>query len=197
MTTSITEPCIRLSKFDVAERQLLQAIRMFFAEEDAVSIHTLSEAAAQVIHDIGKKTGTMSIWRDSARIAPERMAEWLAAVFSSRNFFKHADRDPGNTHEFKLSFNDFSILDAVLMYATLKKHWTPETLLFITWFGIAYPDLLLEETDLHKIITKLQDNHEAKADNKKYFSRAITALRTGVVSTSNVNLDYGVPTDKA
>ena len=35
-----------LSKFDVAERQLLQAIRLFFKEEDEVSIHTLSEAAA-------------------------------------------------------------------------------------------------------------------------------------------------------
>ena len=42
---------IVLTKFEVAERQLLQAINMFFREDDPVSIQTLAEAANQVLHD--------------------------------------------------------------------------------------------------------------------------------------------------
>ncbi|MCI0917470.1 hypothetical protein JNA64_09870 [Pseudomonas stutzeri] len=57
-----------LTKFDAAERQLLQAIRLFFREEDAISIHTLPEAASQILYDIGKETGIKSMFRDSDRI---------------------------------------------------------------------------------------------------------------------------------
>ena len=136
---STAEYVLKLSKFDVAERQLLLAIRLFFSSEDDVSIHTLSEAAGQILHDIGKDAGVSSIVRDSDRIRPERMKEWLAAIFKSRNFFKHADRDKGDVHEFKPEFNDMSLLDAVNMYSTLKRRWTPETLIFLVWFGLKYP----------------------------------------------------------
>jgi hypothetical protein len=70
-----------LSKFDVAERQLLQAIRMFFGEEDPVSIHTLAEAAAQVLNDIGEKYGARSFLRDSDIIREDKRKEWLARPY--------------------------------------------------------------------------------------------------------------------
>ena len=77
-----------LSKFDVAERQLNQAIHLFFENGDPVSVHTLSEAAAQVLYDIRHKFGAESKIRDSDIIKPEFKKEWLASLFSSRNFFK-------------------------------------------------------------------------------------------------------------
>jgi hypothetical protein len=75
------EKSMLLSKFDVAERQLLQAIRMFFGEEDPVSIHTLAEAAAQVLNDIGEKYGARSFLRDSDIIREDKRKEWLARPY--------------------------------------------------------------------------------------------------------------------
>ena len=126
-------PALQLTKFDVAERQLMQAIRLFSLQQDPVSIHTLAEAAAQVLYDIGDDYGVKSLTRDIERIRPEKTKEWLAIIHSSRNFFKHADRDKQATHEFKEIFNDMSLLDAVNMYTTIKKRWTPESFIFFVW----------------------------------------------------------------
>ena len=43
--------------------------------------------------------------RDFDIIKPEFKQQWLACLFSSRNFFKHADRDSEEVHEFKEEFN--------------------------------------------------------------------------------------------
>ena len=182
-----------LSKFDVAERQLLQAIRLFFKEEDEVSIHTLSEAAAQVLCDIGGEYDVKSILRDSDRIRPERRREWLAVVSKSRNFFKHADRDKHNVLEFKSIFNDMSILDAVTMYQTIKKRWTPETILFLMWFGLRYPDLLLEDSDLKTALDSLAaKDYASNQDNKASFAWAIDNLRSGDLTIPNVVTYMGI-----
>ncbi len=187
---------LRLTKFDVAERQLLQAVRMFFSLQDEVSIHTLSEAAAQVFYDIGKSQGVKSLFRDSERIRPEYMKEWLAAVFQSRNFFKHADKDAEQVHEFKSAFNDFSLLDAVNMHCALKKRWTPETLLFVVWFGLRYPHLVKEESDLSGVIEKLRSReYPSEPTDKKFFERALLALRSGALTMPNITLVYGSGND--
>ncbi|WP_426357868.1 hypothetical protein ACPUVO_15640 [Pseudocolwellia sp. HL-MZ19] len=110
-----------LSKFDVAERQLLQAIRMFFNDEDPISIHTLAEAAAQVICDIGTDYGVKSNLRESDKIREDKKNEWRKILFKSRNFFKHADKDKNELHEFNTELNDFSLFDAVVMYGGIKK----------------------------------------------------------------------------
>ena len=194
MDRPVPTATLSLSKFDVAERQLLQAIRMFFAEEDAVSIHTLSEAAGQVLHDIGKTKGVFSLVRDYERIRPERKKEWLDAIFRSRNFFKHADKDANAVREFKDVFNDFSLLDSMNMYATLKKRWTPETLMFMVWFGLAHPHLVRETADLHEVLQRLKANHDnVTAENKRHFAKLIRALRSGELSAPNVDLTYGLP----
>jgi hypothetical protein len=187
------EYVLKLSKFDVAERQLLLAIRLFFSSEDDVSIHTLSEAAGQILHDIGKDAGVWSIVRDSDRIRPEYMKEWHAVIFKSRNFFKHADRDRDEIHEFKSVFNDMSILDAVNMYSTLKKCWTPETLIFIVWFGLEHPDLVKKDSDLDTIRMKLSVGGDSLGPTDKAFcGRAITALRSGTLTMPNITLGFGL-----
>jgi hypothetical protein len=191
-----TEPILRLSKFDVAERQLLLVIRLFFEEEDDVSIHTLSEAAAQILHDIGKAEGVFSMVRDNNRIRPERKKEWLAAIFKSRNFFKHADKDKNEFHEFKPEFNDMSLIDAVNMYSSLKKYWTPETLLFFVWFGLKYPHLIKEDNDLTPVLARLASKGDipvAESPRKAFFSKAIAAVRSGGLTIPNLTLDFGLP----
>lgn len=184
-----SEYVLKLSKFEVAERQLLLAIRLFFSSEDDVSIHTLAEAAGQILHDIGKDSGVSSFVRDSDRIRPEYMKEWHEAIFKSRNFFKHADRDKDEIHEFKPVFNDTSLLDAVNMYSTLKKRWTPETLIFCVWFGLEHPHTIKKNSDMDTVRMKLSAGGYAPGpDDKAFYGRAIAALRSGKLSLPNVTL---------
>lgn len=184
---------LKLTKFDVAERQLFQAIKMFFNNEDEVSIHTLTEASAQIFKDIGKPLGIKSMIRDSGLIRPERKKEWLKAMSSSKNFFKHADKDPDDIHEFKSMFNDFSILDAVNMYGLLKKRRTPETLIFYCWFALAYPDLVKESTDLDEFIHRVNSRSDSPDPNDKHwFGDVIHKLRSGEFNLPNVVLTNGL-----
>jgi len=181
-----------LSKFDVAERQLNQAIRLFFEGGDPVSVHTLSEAAAQVLYDIRRILGTESKLRDAKLIREEYRKEWLAALAKSRNFFKHADRDPTDVHEFKEEFNHFSLLDGVAMYAAAKHYWTPETIVFFMWFGAMYPDLLKPDPKLDPIMNKARLDHQRDpTGHKAMCARAIQEMRAGRVAVPNVSLELG------
>lgn len=132
---------IKLTKLDAAERQLNQAIKLFFAEDDAVSIHTLAEAASQVLADIGKTLGVESLARDSNLIREEKKKEWLKAIFTSRNFFKHADKDPNSVHDFNPQMNVYTLLDCVCMHVDITKKWTPETHMYLVWCELAHPEL--------------------------------------------------------
>ncbi|WP_447778403.1 hypothetical protein [Variovorax boronicumulans] len=182
-----------LTKFDAAERQLLLAIRLFFAEEDEVSIHTLAEAAGQVMHDIGKAKNATSIVRDYPRIRPDQKKEWLAVLFAPRNFFKHGSKDPDQKLEFKSIFNDFSLLDATQMYQVLKGNWTPETMVFIVWFGLKYPDLFEEGSDLSRMLANPRSVRGLSDPSaKELFSDAITEIRSGRMVMPNIALHFGL-----
>ena len=185
---------LQLTKFDVAERQLNQAILLFFDEQDPVSVHTLAEAAAQVLYDIRELTGASSIARDSDRIRPEFRKEWLAAIFSSRNFFKHADIDKDAVHTFKEEFNHYSLLDGVNMYLSAKKAWTPETMVYLAWFSTMYPHTIQEGTNFDAVVTKFRSGPQRlEVENKPLFAKGIRAMRTGAMAIAGVNLAPGLP----
>jgi len=184
---------LNLNKFDVAERQLNQAIQLFFNEGDPVSIHTLAEAAAQVLYDIKDEFGAKSLTRDSVHIRPEFKKEWLASLFRSRNFFKHAERNPKALHEFKEEFNHFSIMDAVNMYLTAKRSWTPESIVFLQWFCTKYPKAIREGAE----IADLLNRYRARAPrdeqlHRQIASRAIREMRQQSRSIAGVTSDNGL-----
>lgn len=190
-------PSLLVTKFDAAERQLNQAIRLFFSGGDEVSIHTLAEASAQVLYDTRvKHGGGDSLLRDSDRIRPERRKEWLSYVHKSRNFFKHADRDPSEVHEFKDIFNHFSLLDAVNLYLAAKKSWTPETLLYFGWFSLTYPDLLKKDDHAFVTLVDQQLYGPDPIDPADYSAIAgcIDELRSGRRSIPGLALQPGLPT---
>ena len=184
---TLSDPSISLSKFDVGERQLHQAVLLFFRGEDAVSVHTLSEAAFQVLYDIRGSFGASSILRDNERIRPDKKSEWLSILSRSRNFFKHANRDKHDVHEFRDSFNHFSLLDCVNLHVSIKKRWTPETFLYAVWFGLRYPDLLLEDDAMSTTLQALRSQGRAPDVNRlSSFYTGITELRSGTFVLGNV-----------
>ena len=189
----------QFSKFEVAERQLLQAIRLFFSRGDEVSVHTLAEAAAQVLYDTRHQHGGgNSIFRDSDRIRPEYKKEWLQHLFRSRNFFKHGNTDPTATHEFKASFNHFSLLDAVNLYASAKKAWTPETLIYFSWFILTYPNIIKDDDPLllSYVKSSLAGPDPVDLGNFETWSCCIKELRSGSRQLDNVILDMGLPGER-
>lgn len=107
---------MKLTKAEVASRQLDTAIKLFFDAGDAVSVHTLAAASATVFADILEKAGGTS-WREN--IVEEHRDLTKSQVFhilrNAQKFFKHADRDP----EGSLEFSDLEN-DAIIMIATLE-----------------------------------------------------------------------------
>jgi hypothetical protein len=182
---------LRLNKFDVAERQLNQAIKLFFDEEDVVSIHTLAEASCQILYDLRHKYSVQSFRNDSAKIRDEYKKHWLTILHKPRNFFKHADRDCGDVLDFKEVFNHFPLLDAVCMYTKIKASWTPESLLFVSWFFINYPHLL--NKDKFEFEIPLLDKSELSNAGKATFGMMLKELRIGHRQMRGLVLSYGLP----
>lgn len=183
-----------LTKFEVAERQLNQAVRLFFENGDPVSIHTLAEAASQVLYDIRGQFGSKSIFRESDLVRDEHKKEWLAHLFKSRNFFKHADKDQSATHEFKDEFNHFSLMETVNMYLTAKRGWTPESIMFLAWFCSTYPNLVKSGTVFSQTAERLRA--EFPSSRERQFSlvaQVIRELRSGNRSMEGVSLELGAP----
>jgi hypothetical protein len=184
---------LELTKFDVAERQLLQSIKMFFGEEDPVSIHTLAEAAAQILSDISKSYGTRSYLRNSELIKPEKKKEWFQHIFKSRNFFKHANNDGNEKHIFNCVCNDLTLIDAVHIYSVIKKRWVPETSVFHAWFLVEHPSLIREGTEVHSLYSKaLETNTLPNTKKKRLFLKLIEQLRSKQIIKESVVLEYGL-----
>lgn len=140
-TESIMEALsIRLDKLEVAERQLCEAIRLFFERRDPVAIHTLTAAAHAVLHDLGKKNGTRSMLKDLAPIREEKRKEWDRLLNAAQNFFKHADRDPKECYDFHYEASKFYMLDAVDMLLALTRSIPKEAFVFRIWICAKHPE---------------------------------------------------------
>ena len=90
---------ITISKLDAARRQLRTAMTLWFGEGDPVSIHTLANAAYEVIHVISKKRNKYrhDLLFDSDLIKDEYRGEFNKLIKKPGNFFKHAKDDFDDT----------------------------------------------------------------------------------------------------
>lgn len=137
---------MKLTKIDVAERQLRQAIRLFFAEADEVSTHSLACAAHSVLDDLAKANGTPRGLRDHfpTLIRADRVQEVQRAINAPRNFFKHADNDANGSLEFSPELTPMILLDACIIHPGLTAYHMIEAFIFLTWIDLNYPELLLD-----------------------------------------------------
>lgn len=156
----MAEPLIeRVSKLDAARRQLRTAIRLFFEDGDAVSIHTLNAAAEGLLRDLLAAGGRKSPLREVEEdwIKPEHWKDYLALTNAPRNFFKHADRNPNEVLEFRPEATAFSLLESMIMYRLLTGRMLREGHVFWAWFAVSHPDLLKPSTVRDSVITLRAD----------------------------------------
>ncbi|WP_211465676.1 hypothetical protein [Collimonas silvisoli] len=132
-----------ISKIEAAERNLKEAIRLFFEGRDAVAIHTLASAAQSVLRDIAQHRGLehTSILHDNPLIATDSATKkrWIKAINAPRNFFKHADKDPTSNFDFNDSENVHVLLDAVLISGVVSPFPLHEANVFLGWFTTENP----------------------------------------------------------
>jgi hypothetical protein len=142
---------MRLSKEEVAVRQLDTAIGLLFDGGDVVSVHTLACAAANVLRDILRASGGET-WQDAIiSTYPGMEREIRQTLVRAQNFFKHADRDPEDALDFDEKSNDETIIVATLEYGDLlrvgaasgRTKITIPMSIFQMWYFAKDPRLLL------------------------------------------------------
>lgn len=135
-----------LSKTDVARRQLVTAIRLYFNWDDEVSIHTLAAAARNVLCNLCERRGvTHSLLLDRLLdefVKPEHHKEFRNKFRESENFFKHADRDPDGCLTFNPEATDYMLLEAVEAYAALIGERVPELHAYRGWWLLHHQGFL-------------------------------------------------------
>ena len=81
---------ITLTKIDAAKRQVRQAIELWFANADAVSIHTLLYASVEIIHSLYRRaTGKRLFFQNDAM----KKTGLIKVIKDWPNFFKHGRED--------------------------------------------------------------------------------------------------------
>jgi hypothetical protein len=136
MATQPTEP-EWVSKPQVAKRQLTTAIRLFFERRDPIAVHTLIAAAHQVLTDLGKPKGIVSLVKGGQQAAERKVVNFAA------NFFKHANKDPeGRINVAPLSdVTAEFLMDAVVMLHRLSSDLPIEAKVYWAWFVTKNRDL--------------------------------------------------------
>ena len=125
-----------LTKIEAAQRQLDAAIRMFFADDDWVSIHTLVGASGRILRDLSEQRET-PIWTMFNRtIKPETCNEfWRNVMNRAVNFLKHADRDAENILAgVNPRVNEHMIFLYCLFFGFLEERITNDMAAFMGWY---------------------------------------------------------------
>jgi len=131
-----------IDKLDAACRQLNTAISLWFNNGDAVSIHTLTCSAYQVVHDINRRSSEMELLYDSIIVKDEYRREWVNNLKQEYNFFKHADNDPEGTVEFDPVITEFFIIFTSLGLERLGRKPDEVRSAFNIYFCFRHPDSL-------------------------------------------------------
>lgn len=145
----------KITKLEAGGRQLDSAIRMFFANEDILAVHTVSRAAFRVLYDTTKE-GDVKTALDAyiAKVGMKRFNE-------ATNFLKHADDDAeAEIDDNFYLYTEAGIGMAIALYVYQAKKISSEMKGFRLWSAMMRP----EHFDIPEEIKKLTD--EWKANSK-------------------------------
>ena len=87
-------PDWQATKLDAARRQLETAIRLLFAQDDAVSIHTLAHASFGILKAVAEHRKERPVLDTADELAAKDGKEFWKGFNRTGNVFMHADNDP-------------------------------------------------------------------------------------------------------
>ena len=171
----MVESDLHISKLDSARRQLETAVRLYFSEADPVSIHTLTAAARRVLIDLNKARGGSPMGFEEY-IKSEMLDEFRGYINKAGNFFKHANRDPEETHNFNPAQSEFLLYDACSMYKDLTGELVPTLHVYAWWFAIV-PGASLVDTTKTNIPEQLRTRY-THSPRSLFFQEALPLVST-------------------
>jgi hypothetical protein len=115
------------TKQDIARRQIIEAIHMFFEQRDPVATHTIISAGHQILTDLARDSDTPSLLR---------RGDNLKTINFGSNFFKHADRDPQGRVNVTptAALNAEFLMDAVGMLQNVTGSLPVAAKFYFSWF---------------------------------------------------------------
>lgn len=150
-----------INKIDAAERQLVEAIKMFFERKDPICIHTLTGAALGILESLAQvKHIENPIGKNSCIIKDSEKKVWRNALAKHRNFFKHADSDPDNSIEFDSRLNELNLISAIVYHNALTSYYLVELLIFQEWFLLKYPKYSINREEQEKLSLSMSKSGE-------------------------------------
>jgi hypothetical protein len=136
-----------LTKRIVAQRQLVTAIRLLFDNADLVPVYSLAANAWEIIDTLATLANVNSISsqaRENVPLGKDLKLDFVNSPY--RNFFKHADRDPGATVlPLKEAYVDSVIFLGVEDYLRLFGKSPPEFQVFQLWYLALHEEKLAHE----------------------------------------------------
>lgn len=86
---------MRVTKLDVAEREIIAAVRLLFDGGDPIPIYMLANAAREIVATLCEKRGVRSMVDAIQESYPSLKRKEIYRISSKyASFFKHADNDP-------------------------------------------------------------------------------------------------------
>lgn len=162
------EPQIKITKLDAARRQLKTAVRLYFNDEDSVSIHTLVCASHEILATLKANKGDYPMIMSDNLIKEPYKKKFRKLMKDPKNFFKHASSDPESTIDFNPDINEYFLLDACEAYELLTGEKEPYFIIFRGWFSSRYPEI--SNLPLSNHVRNTFGNNKIK-----FFSRMIEA----------------------
>jgi len=151
-----------LTKLNVAERQLVEAVKLFFEKRDPVSIHTLTGAAIGILEPILEHK-KVNIYNQPLVFHPEIIKIWAKPEYEDvflysfrkhQNFFKHADKEPEGKIEFNLALNNLKLLYGIMLHDIIADYYLYEFFIYKIWFQIKHPNLFIDKGESVQNILK-------------------------------------------
>jgi len=169
----------RISKIDAACRQLNTAIKLWFADGDLVSIHTLACSAHQIVHDINQQKGGRDLIYDSLVIKDEYRCEANRIFKHPYNFFKHANKDASGTIELKPSLTEFFMLFTSLGLEILGEPADDIRAAFNIYYGLRNPEHLTDKgkANLFDRISEDQQRQIMAMPKQQFFELYVLARK--------------------
>lgn len=162
---------VKITKLDAAKRQLQTAVRLYFNDEDPISICTLTRAAHEIISVLNEKHGKSTMIMSDKLIVDKYKEEFRKIMNAPKNFFKHADKDPAGILDFNPEENEFFLLDGCENYEILTGEKVPHFIIYRNWFYAKYPEVINIKWGGGEEIRK------RFGDNKlQYFSRMLATF---------------------
>ncbi|HAU0349543.1 TPA: hypothetical protein JBF68_15615 [Legionella pneumophila] len=164
---------IEIDKVSAARNLFDDATLLFYEKKSSISIHHLVHAAHEVLCAI---TGDSHLL-DSVALTAEGKKEFKQMFNISKNFIKHADKDPNATLKFNTQTNVLLLWDCAWIIISKIDDTCVYSQTVIAWCAFAHPELFNPESIKSMSILDIpmfdfQDFEAVATDLKSHYSKA-------------------------